>query len=482
MKSYMAVVPHLGAPTMKKSGLFIGLRKMRPCRASETEPEPKSDILHEMNGNLAEDQAPDSSTVTRRDIVAVTLLGLAVRLAWIRFGSWESSDSSWYLTTARNLAFHHLFSAGIDNDLYPTAYRPPLYSAMVAGLWFGDSAPIGAVLVAQAILGAGTAALVYLIARKPFNRRIALIASAGLALAPMTGRFTAVVLTETLFTFLVTLGVFFWSRERYALTGTTFGLAILTRTTLLPFVLALPLLTFVPGWRPQRRAYATVMFLALAVVSVWIIRNALVFRQFIPVAAAGSGTNLLLGTLRTREADDVSARKAFLQNVDHGPAETNRDEMDFDRMRRWAALQRIKADPLSWLQARAGQYPRLFIDSGSYLIGNNALSLRATLHAGQIPEACGRIVFIALNLTVFVFALLGMAAERTRLIALSHIVLFPIFLAVIHLPFWIEPRYGLPMMPLVAILAAAGLASNSDKIFSRRPAEKFTVSAARDRE
>jgi len=46
--------------------------------------------------------------------------------------------------------------------------------------------------------------------------------------------------------------------------------------------------------------------------------------------------------------------------------------------------------------------------------------------------------------------------QRTRFAELSHLTLFPLFLALVSLPLWIEPRYGLPMMPLIAILSAAG--------------------------
>jgi len=60
------------------------------------------------------------------------------------------------------------------------------------------------------------------------------------------------------------------------------------------------------------------------------------------------------------------------------------------------------------------------------------------------------------NVLVFVFALVGIIAERRGFVRLSHLTLFPIFLMMISLPFWIEPRYGLPMMPLVAVLSAVG--------------------------
>ena len=68
---------------------------------------------------------------------------------------------------------------------------------------------------------------------------------------------------------------------------------------------------------------------------------------------------------------------------------------------------------------------------------------------GRLQEACDAAL-------VFCFALLGVMVERERFATLSHLTLFPIFLAMVSLPLWIEPRYGLPMMPLVAILSAVG--------------------------
>jgi len=403
-----------------------------------------------MTNGVVNGREPTSSA--RSDLAALALLALAVRLAWVAFGSWESGDSQWYIATAQNLVTRHMFSA---DGVGPTAFRPPLYSAVIASLWVGNSAPIGGTLMLQAILGTVTVALVYLIARCHFDRWVAVIAATGLALAPMTGRFTAVVLTETLFTFLLTLGIFFWARSQYQWTGIAFGLAMLTRVTLLPFVLLLPLLTLLRPWRSFRRAFLTIILLSLAVASVWIARNALVFHRFIPVAAAGSGTNLLVGSLDINEADDVTRRKALLKSVDTAGS-TTEDETEFDRVRLRAALQRIKEHPGHWLLVRAQQYPRLFIDSGSYLFGNGVVPYPVAVHEGRLGQVVVRTGFIAGNLLVFLLALIGVVTQRTRFAELSHLTLFPLFLALVSLPLWIEPRYGLPMMPLIAILSAAG--------------------------
>jgi 4-amino-4-deoxy-L-arabinose transferase-like glycosyltransferase len=388
--------------------------------------------------------------------VAITLLALAVRLAWVKFGSWESGDSQWYISAARNIVLNHFFSA---DGSRPTAFRPPLYSALIASLWLGESAPVFLVLLVQVVIGALTVTLVYLIARRHFGRTVAVLAGIGMAFAPMTGRFTAVILSETLFTFLLTVGVFFWAGKQYALTGIAFGLALLTRVTLLPFLVLLPLLTLMGPWRSYRRGYLMIAVLSFAVASVWIVRNAVVFHRFIPIAAAGSGTNLLIGSMAVSEADDVARRKALLRSVDTAAGPQGNDETQFDRVRLRAALRRIADNPGHWLIIRAQQIPRLFIDSGSYLFGSDGIAFRAAIRERRIGQVLVRTGFMAGNLLVFLLALVGVVSERRRFVELSHLILFPIFLAAVSLPLWIEPRYGLPMMPLIAILSAAGVTS-----------------------
>jgi hypothetical protein len=121
-----------------------------------------------------------------------------------------------------------------------------------------------------------------------------------------------------------------------------------------------------------------------------------------------------------------------------------------------AGLRRIEESPGRWLIARVQQYPRLFIDNGSYMFGSEGVPFKVAIREGRIGQVLVRIVFILSNALVFSFALFGIIGERERFARLSHLTLFPIFLSAISLPLWIEPRYGLPMMPLVAILSAVG--------------------------
>ncbi len=128
-------------------------------------------------------------------------------------------DSVWYDTTARHLAAGdgYVFDPTVwktatgdriypnDDALTPTALWPPGYSLTLAAVYklTGNSILAGRLL--NALFGALTAALVYLIARKLFDPAAGVIAGFTLAFLPGHALFTTVLLSETYFGFLLTL-------------------------------------------------------------------------------------------------------------------------------------------------------------------------------------------------------------------------------------------------------------------------------------
>ena len=397
-----------------------------------------------------------------KDCCAVTVIAWSVRLAWCYGGAWMQNDSWEYLRLARNLVFHHTFSLGVDG-VPPTAFRPPLFSFLIAAWWHGDAEPVAATLLVNTILGALTVGLTYLIARQAFGRKVGLLAAGALAVAPMTCRFTVTVLTEPLFTFCVTLALFCWGRKRWAWAGVAFGLAALTRPTVLPFLLLVGLVALLlPAQRREWRGYATLLLLAFAVTSIWLTRNALTFGRLIPVAAGGWGTNLLCGTLETDTGGRVWDGAAWvpLNWQTHSVTRVDGifDETEADRVRLRRALARIAENPLYWLRVRAKQYPKLFIDNGDYLLGNYNLPLGEAWRVGRGLVIVVKLIFIGGNLLVMALAMWGLWLARARWGELVHIILWPVFGALVQLPMWIEPRYFLPVMPPVFILAAYALA------------------------
>jgi len=413
-----------------------------------------------------ESSSTDGQAVTKvtnkiesKILLVMFILAFVVRFSYAWLGQWWAGDSTHYLAIARNIAFHHSFSltTGI-----PTASRPPLYPFLIAALWWTDSAPITAVVMVQIMCGAATAVLVYLIARDRFSFRIALLAGLGVAFGPMTVRYTAVILTEPVFTFLIALGFFLWGRNRGIAAGLSFGLAALTRTVVIPFLVCVALLTFLPAWRHNRRLYLLIFATALGVASVWIVRNAVVFRKFILVQSTGYGVNLFAGTIETQIYGDDVWTKVIKQLA---PGNDNpQDEADSDRKLMLRAVERIETDPPQYLRARLKQYPRLFLDSGDYLLGSSNITFDEAVRKHQALVVVIKVSFILGNVAVFILAFYGIFLERERFVSLSHIVLFPLFFSLIHLPMWIESRYSLPIMPLVLILAARGIAGLGNSV------------------
>jgi len=339
----------------------------------------------------------------------------------------DTGDSGTYIAFARNLRFHHVFSFAQGSEpLAPTSFRAPGYPMMIAAL----GANVYAVVIFQAVLVTLTSLLTYLIA-KPFGRRVALIAGIAMALAPMSGAWTGEIMTETLYTFLVTLAIYLWSGKKYAGSGFAFGLSWLVRSTTMPFVLILLVIGFLAR---SQRPMLKIALVAMLTVAPWTVRNAVVFHRFIPVADGEGKESLLMGTFYIAYHQDVY--KQWHQISAQTGLVWNRDTDQMVSL----AIERVKADPLHWLVIRLKQYPRFFIDLGSYLYPSS-----------RILTFMIKIGFLMGNILLFALASVGLYLKRSVL----PLTLFPIYLTVSHFPIWVEPRFSLPMVPVIIILAVS---------------------------
>lgn len=169
------------------------------------------------------------------------------------------------------------------------AYRPPLYPLLLA-LTIGDSSRI-AIITLQAAFGAGTVLLAFLIARELSDELGGLLAAAATAVYPYYVWHDTVLQETSLFTLLVAASAYTLlttnktaSMRRTAIGGVLVGLAILTRSTILPFVgLVAVWLAFVPHQREpgaRRRPHfglaAAFLGAVLVTVSPWLVRNTIV--------------------------------------------------------------------------------------------------------------------------------------------------------------------------------------------------------------
>lgn len=319
-------------------------------------------------------------------------------------------DSCEYVNIAQHLPYSFSLAGSV------TAFRAPFYPLFV----FVFFHPL-AVGFAQIILSLITCWLVYLIGRR-FSPRVGIVSASLFALAPLSSQISVQVLSETLFTFLVVVGIYFWT-DRPVLSGLAFGLGILTRPLLLPFSIVLLVLGI------KQRPLVLVGLVSLLTVLPWTIRNAIVFEEFIPVSTGGMGLNLYVGTmdLKYGTGDTLWAQ---IVNSEYTTDYYSRDK---ERALRRKAIDFIVSKPLEWLRIRIRQYPRLFMDGQEMLPG------------GKVRQFS----FLIGNLVLLILAVVSWRKEL-------YLISFPLFLALIHIPLWTDNRYSLPMMPMVIILAVLG--------------------------
>jgi hypothetical protein len=153
-----------------------------------------------------------AKVMMRLNVALAALAGLALRLFFVlKFPATESGDAPFYIELAWNWLKNGIYGGLVDGKLMPLDARGPGYPAFLAAIFAVAGASPRAVMAAQAVVDLGTCFLIALIAArmapKSGRRQVALAGLWLAALCPFTANYTAVVLTETLVTFLTALAI-----------------------------------------------------------------------------------------------------------------------------------------------------------------------------------------------------------------------------------------------------------------------------------
>jgi tetratricopeptide (TPR) repeat protein len=267
---------------------------------------------------------PEIHRGDRRLLLVIVVAALALRIAYIidvsdsPYFRYPILDPSWYDAKAKGVLAGDLLAAG-------GSFRVPLYIYYVAGAYFLFGSTYFAPLLLQAILGALTCGLVFVIARRVFGRPADLISGFGLALYGMAIYSDGELQPTTLFIFFMLAAVYFVvnavEKRRIAdalLTGLFLGLAFLTRPDILPFACVLVLVVAL-AFRAQGgiRIAGVVCSVLLCFMLLLGYRNYAAFGQFYIFSPQGA-VNLYIGNASyadgkaavappTRYAYDVAA-------------------------------------------------------------------------------------------------------------------------------------------------------------------------------
>lgn len=407
-------------------------------------------------------------------VSAIVLLALAVRVTWAVYADRPPrglNDPFMYDILAHQIAAGNGYTRLTGE---PFAYYPVGFPAALGGVyWLLDHTPLPdqyilAGKVMNAVLGAATTALVFVLGRRLFGALAGGVAALLHAVFPGQVFYTGTLLSEPLFTFLLMAGLtaLFWERPRpgetpwlrLAVGGLLLGAATLTRaiTLLLPFAL------FAFWWwtyRGPRRAalHAGIVLAGVLVFAVpWSIRNTV--RLGTPVlVSTNAGDDLCIG-------HHEGATGAFVMT---GPCF---DDYDYDRTPPVEIETARNRDGLRKATEFALSHPaselKLVLKKAYWLLYTDADGLYAAESYGNDP-------FIPDNLqsalaywaNVWFFGVAGWALVSAPFVALSRdrrgagLLLVAAYVLAIPIVFFGDPRFHYPAVPMVTIVAGAGIAA-----------------------
>jgi 4-amino-4-deoxy-L-arabinose transferase-like glycosyltransferase len=410
-----------------------------------------------------------------RSLVALVVLALALRLVWVAYTDTEVpplSDPQYYHATAANIAAGRGYTVALDDRGFvagpegqPTAFWAPGYPFVLAPLYAVFGPDERAAKALNALAGALTIIPIFALARRVAGRTAGLIAAALFAVAPPLIFWTPVLFSEPLFTLgaATTLAIALWASERRSTLAYFLGGLSLIATA---FVRSQGLLLIVPTavilWpRPaDARALARVALPAAAGIAVlvvpWAVRNQRVMGE--PYLINDNlGYNLRLAHAPYATGTSIAPRDLW----DERPGISFYDrELFWDDVGASRAWEYARTHPGRELQLAPKRI-------GWLLRSDSAPAMRWSESLGRTPVGGPRDALVLLG-DVWWYGLLALAASSLALVRRDRLWLalwstIAAWLA-LHLVFAGEPRYHVPLVPVLSVLAAAAIIGLRDRV------------------
>ncbi len=373
-----------------------------------------------------------------------------------------------YATVAGNIVAGHGFVA-VPGD--PILWRTPGYPyflALVFGL-FGDGNEY-AVLVAQAALVGITGLIICWIGQRLFGKPVGVVAAILFSLYPLSAYYTLRMLPEPLFTLALTattavllLAVSSGRTWHYL----AFGLLCGATTLIKPATMFFAVLAAVAVIVLHRRNLASVLpkvvlfvVASVLVIAPWTARNYAVTGHFIPVATGGGhalwvGNNLITGGREEVEGAELAALDEKMRAIiasaygvdpskipwrsSTAPAQTVNVPYEVDQAFTREALRQMRAHPFETLGIMLRK------------------TFRTWFSIGRIQNQWARGFVVALQGSLLALAAYG-AIRAAGIGRPLLLLLLPVaYLTLIHTVTFGTLRYSMPMLPVVILLATAGI-------------------------
>jgi len=143
----------------------------------------------------------------------------------IYFKEYQVHDSQEYKALAINIIKKHKFSW----DDEPVTFRTPFYPFFISLIFLIFGIKDFPVMFFQVIFSTITVYIVYLIAKKVYNEKIALISSILFTFDPLSIFYSSLYMSETIFIFLFLLSIYFFVIKNYGISALFLSLSSLTK-------------------------------------------------------------------------------------------------------------------------------------------------------------------------------------------------------------------------------------------------------------
>jgi 4-amino-4-deoxy-L-arabinose transferase-like glycosyltransferase len=403
-----------------------------------------------------------------RPLTAIVLVGLTIRALWT---FWAApippffSDSEYYDAVARSLVRGDGYSVVLTHEgFFPggdaTAFFPPGYSFLIAASYFVFDESIEVARLLNVVLGTLTIPLVYLIGRRLFGEMAGLIGAGLAAVMPSLVLWTPVLLSETAFTFVfaVAIAAFVYARREdgalparsAAIAGVIMGLALLVRGQALVLLPAAVL-----WWRfagadtgTALRAGGIALAAAALVLLPWSVRNTLVFDSPV-LLSTNLGYNLRVGHAPYSTGRFVDPEDLLLSARDYQHLELLQHQTGFRRAVDYAAGNPVREMELSIAKVRYMWSP-----DSDVLLWVESFGATPLPDGWQSPL---RWLVVLSHWAVIGLATASLLAWRSQAQGVVFVVLLALAWTGIHVIFFGEPRFRLPLLPALLPAAALGV-------------------------
>lgn len=410
------------------------------------------------------------STLFKRWVLVLVAVALVIRVAAAvaSFHAPIGFDAHDYDRHARSIASGHGYPRALRPSSSPTAFRPPAFPYFLA-LVYKVHVGWNSGRIAQAIIGTALVTLIGAIAYQLLGAASALAALAIAAIYPPFVVLGTTLLSEPLFIVCELAALLAALRSRgsphrlrwAAGAGALGGMAWLTRDTGAVVIAAVALVAWTGGPRFSRRALAApsiVVLCALAVISPWTVRNALVMHAFLPVSDEAGYT--LAGTYNATSAASRTDPASWIpaqQDPAYAPLIYGaKSEVDIaDKMRR-AAVNYASRHPLYVPEVGLYNGLRMLYLDGALGVDSTTVGVIDFQSEEDVSVGVAYLAIAGFAVVLFlaIAAVAGKAARRMPRIVWS----MPVLLACLGAFTSAGNRYRAPIDPFLIILAAAAVA------------------------